>query len=278
MNCEKFKTVIKEFIAGELSETEHEHCGNHIAECESCLTLWSALVESELDHSIKLKAGFSQSILQDVGLDACQQSEAMLCDYLELKLDPLQTELLKNHLQDCENCQATQVSLQILDAELGALAEISPSPNFIKLVLAQTLEVEPAESILKRLTGIDFQALFVQLMRRPRFPIEAAFAATVLWTSFFGVPTGIVFSAQADALPLVSPEVVQERIEDFQSNVNAGMDSIPVVVSEQFQNFSTASRSFLEDRRDASQQNRIALRESITNWYSNSIFNFSVDD
>ena len=242
MQCEKFKSDLADFIAGSLADDELQKCKHHLVECSNCFALLSEKIASESLLSDKQNDQLTAIVLGGLKLNPCQQSESQLCDYIDGSLDAAAQRLLQSHLEDCENCTELTATLRILDTEIAGLAEPQLVPDLSARILAKTTAIDVAVPLSSRTRQIDIGALFANLMRRPRFPLEAAFAATIVWTTLFGVPTGVQFNAQADSLPLVNPELVQERLINLQENLNTGGNDFPLLVDEQYRNLANASR------------------------------------
>jgi len=281
MNCDRFQLFVDKFVAAELSTQEQQLCEIHISECEDCLVLWSSKLKGKLNESDESQNRFAPTVLSRLGVNVCEQSESLLCEYNDSELENSQQSHLQQHLNSCNECSTLLSTLTLVEAELNELAEIQPAREFADQVLVQTMpglvleELKP--SFFERITGVSFQALAQQLMIRPRFPIEAAFAATVVWTGFFGVPMANSFNAEAATLPLVDRQIVQQRIAGIQSDVNDGMYRVPKLVNEQFINLTSAGRSVLANGKKVTESHGTEFRETLSNWLSTTILNSPVD-
>lgn len=281
MNCKGFQSYLDQFISGELASQEMANCEQHISECETCLVLWSSRLEDSLvskaERYLTGENEIASAVLQKIGISACEQSESILGEFSEGELDATQQNHVRQHLDSCNGCSALLSTLMLLEAELCNLSEAKPANDFASQVLAKTHPEfsQQKQSWFARITGMEFQSLLIQLMKRPRFPVEAAFAATVVWTGFFGVPAGVNLNVEAQTLPLVDRDTVQQQFVTIQNNINDGMTSLPRLVNAQFQNLTTAGRNVIGNSREVSEQRRSKLRESFSDWINTTILNRS---
>lgn len=82
----------------------------------------------------------------------CEQISEHLIDYIDLKLDSDTTEIVKNHISECENCRKEYNELKALFGNIEQKEEIQPDislkSNFLKMLEAEK-ELQANESDTK---------------------------------------------------------------------------------------------------------------------------------
>ena len=128
---------------------------------------------------------FVQDVLARTSGTGCARALDMLPDLAEAGLADLDRRLVQTHLEHCASCRAVAVVLGWLGPELAGLAVVDPGPAFTARVLTATSRRAAMERERRRLTG--GAGLMDRLGRwwagqivRPYFPLQAAYAATVI--------------------------------------------------------------------------------------------------
>lgn len=201
MRCTEFSQLLPDLLRGTLPQAMRDACDAHLLECAICL---ECLADASAGHWQHQDANVMlDSIVQSTTPELCATSAYLLCDSLDGTLSAEQSVLLSSHLDGCKACQALQVSLLAVSAQLPLLAEKQPPDALLARIFLSTTHQSPLA------TGFLQRALkhIEAVLLRPRFALEAAFSVTLVWTLLFGVPASILDTAFAEQPALI------ERLE-----------------------------------------------------------------
>lgn len=153
---------------------------------------------------------FVQEVLARTSGSGCSRALAMLPDLAEQGLPDLDRRLVQTHLEHCASCRAVAVVLGWLGSELPALAVVDPGPAFTARVLAATSTAAAVQAERRRLVGAAglmdrLGRWWGQQILRPYFPLQVAYAATVIlvlltagpWAPLRGLPDRALQAVQA---------------------------------------------------------------------------------
>jgi anti-sigma factor RsiW len=165
---------------------------------------------------------FVRDVLARTSGSACDRACGLLPDLTDGRLEPLDRQLVRKHLEHCAPCRAVAVTLGWIGSELAALAVLEPGPGFTAAVLART-SGRTATARERRAAALAqagpgglmdrFGRWWQDRILRPGFALQAAYAATVIvvlltatpLSPFRGAPRKALAVVQAgpEALPLV---------------------------------------------------------------------------
>jgi hypothetical protein len=150
-------------------------------------------------------------VLERTSGPACDRARELLCAAADGTADPLDEELLRSHLEDCQGCSALAVALDRLGRDLPTLAQLDPGPGFVTAVLEATL---PPRTCRARFAD-RFRRAWEGLVARPRIAWEAGYVGSVavwLLMSLAGVPLPIAADLGAADVPVRAAAVVTDRV------------------------------------------------------------------
>ncbi len=220
MNCEKFAKHLPLLISGEVNEILRDACENHIQSCASCLESFAQANQAQF--ALPDSDAFTQSVLQATTPNLCAESEELLGDFIDLSLDEEQKALLTLHLKSCVHCQNLHQSLQVIGVELALIAEQEPPNELLDIVLQHTLGKQQIKFSFPKSVA----KLYTQFLLRPRFALEASFAATLLWTLLFGVPTSVIPTSFAEQSLATGESQLQKAWTQALTNIEIGFSKL----------------------------------------------------
>ena len=213
MNCREFEQALDRFLTDEIGADAASAApiaapiGNsegtdwraplerHAAECAACAELLE-LARLPLVNPVNLATEISSR----TGSGACRQAEGGLnefvCGLLPAGID---RDLLTEHLAHCRACSDLASELERLSAELPRLSIIRPETSLVDDVLRRTL---PMSVRIRRW----WARTWPRWVRRPRFAIEFAYAATLVVVVIFATPVSPLQAMPERALELARSE------------------------------------------------------------------------
>lgn len=165
---------------------------------------------------------FVGEVLARTSGSPCLRAADLLPDLNDGALADLDRQLVQAHLEHCAGCRSLAVTLAWLDPLLPKMAELDPGPAFTERVLARTIRMAPgvAAGPVVEPGGFGPAGLMDRLGRwwqgrilRPIFPLQVAYAATVVLVLLAGTPLSPFRAAPGKIL----------------ATVQAGPQSIPAV-------------------------------------------------
>lgn len=144
------------------------------------------------------------AILAATSGSPCARAEALLPCLADGELSDEERALLTAHLAHCAPCRALAQSLAWLEHTLPAMATAEPDPRFTAEVLAAIAQAD-ASAALPRLDE-RLADWWRRSWRRPRFALEAAYAATLLIVALTATPVSPLREAPREALALLRGE------------------------------------------------------------------------
>ncbi len=204
MDCATFQTRLDAFLDGMLSAYERQAAETHLASCARCRELWT-LMRTDLEvPSLEAPAGLAASILKRTSGAPCDRAHLLLDDYVDGRLEDLDRELVRGHLEHCRDCTAVAAALAQLAADLPAFAELQPDPRFVHDVLAVT------RARRRRWAGVWATRHWERLLERPRIAMEAGYVGAVVLWLVFGASWSPLRAAAPQLLAVVQQNPVQE--------------------------------------------------------------------
>lgn len=152
---------------------------------------------------------FVQDVLARTSGSPCEKAHTMLPELVDGELESMDRQLVQAHLEHCTGCRSLAVTLGWVGPELHGLAEIDPGPAFTDSVLARTSR--KPEMVLRNDTAPSGLAGVMDRVGRwwekqilkPDFPVQAAYAATVILVLLFAVPWSPFKEVPGKALAVV---------------------------------------------------------------------------
>jgi anti-sigma factor RsiW len=208
MNCENIQARLQDFLDGKLPADEHREVKAHVDGCDECAAL-AALMR--LDLPAEGAPDLAASVLERTSGSACSQAREILCDFTDGTLEGTDLELLRLHLDACNECTTLATALEGLGRDLPAMARLEPGAGFVEEVLAATLPRPDrwADLVSRWARG------WASLIQRPRIAWEAGYVgAAAVWivVSVFGAP----FQA---SVPLPSSEAPAKIVDGVKTHV-----------------------------------------------------------
>ena len=204
MDCATFQTRLDVFLDGRLSAHEQQAAETHLASCARCREL-RTLMRTDLEvPSLEAPAGLAASILKRTSGAPCDRAHLLLDDYVDGRLEDLDRELVRGHLEHCRDCTAVAGALAQLAADLPAFAELQPDPGLVHDVLAVT------QTRRRRWAGLWAARRWERLLERPRIALEAGYVGAVVLWLVFGASWSPLRAAPPQLLAVVQRNPVQE--------------------------------------------------------------------
>lgn len=182
MDCRQFQDRLHAMLEDGLTSSERAAADRHAESCGPCRELREILLDdgapwpaSDLDSPAEL----TRSILERTSGSPCGRARTLLCERSDdpAALEEIDHELLRMHLERCDDCLAVSAAFELLACDLPAMAELSPGAGFANRVLAATSG--------RSHWSDRFVAAVGRMFARPRFAWEAAYVgAFCIWLVF----------------------------------------------------------------------------------------------
>lgn len=144
---------------------------------------------------------FVRGVLERTSGSPCDSARGRLPDLVDDRLEDLDRQLLRAHLEHCPGCRQVAVVLGWLGPELSRLAELDPGPAFTRRVLAATTRA-PAPAIAEPWTG-RLHRWWAERIERPLFALQTAYVATVVLVLLTALPGSPLRGTPGKALEAV---------------------------------------------------------------------------
>lgn len=223
-SCRQIRPLLPAWAGETLPDEFQAQVDAHLRVCSTCRALGDSLREAltELADAPPDDAELTTSILAATTGSSCQSCRSRLCIWVEKNLDPGEGQLVDEHLRHCPSCRALAGVLQWLPGVLPTLRDVSTGESFTGEVLARTSRLVPSAADFatarahspvpqassdplsprrqrkasippasRRMAGA-LERLGKRVRSwtaRPLFPVEAAYAATLLAVLIFGPAT-----------------------------------------------------------------------------------------
>jgi anti-sigma factor RsiW len=194
------KTIIErldDLLEGRLSPADRRTAEEHLRACAGCRDLASLVAEAGVP--VAPPANLLGAVLARTSGPTCGSARARLCDHVDRLLGPTDDEIVRMHLDGCDECGRLVAAVARLATHLPSLAELEPDARFVRDVLARTsLRAAPTAVWKTRLA-----AGWRRLAHRPRIAWEGAYAGSILVLLLFGAPNAPFADVPGKALVLV---------------------------------------------------------------------------
>jgi anti-sigma factor RsiW len=172
MNCNDAQKRLDALLNGTLPTRERFGVQAHLNGCDECGQM---LILLRLDG--KQAPDLTASILAQTVGDPCEQSRDQLCDLIDLRLESMDRQLMRSHLEHCDDCDTLSNAMLRLKMDLPAMAELEVPAKLTASILQATSGSAGAVGWADRLTG-----WAEKIWVRPRLAWEAGYlGATLLW-------------------------------------------------------------------------------------------------
>lgn len=179
IDCHFIENCLEEVLAKKIPSEMQAAVEDHLAECATCRQLVGTAKGMWDSRSAEPAPDLTPEILQRTSGLACGKARSQLCDWVDGQLRREDGELLGIHLKHCSSCHDLAATLISLKADLPAMAEVTPDPDFCPLVLKST--------VARRRWRVPVVKWWESLFQRPRIAFEAAYLGTLMIVGFLGV-------------------------------------------------------------------------------------------
>ncbi len=255
MDCRILLERLDDLIGGRMSPDERRAAEQHLEQCDECRDL-SAISGKLEGMTIEPPPGLLESVLKRTTGETCGSARGRLCDHIDGLLPQVDDELVRLHLNGCNECTRLAGALARMSEDLPALAELQPDDRFVGDVLARTVARR------KRATRWVAQIAqgWRQLVQRPRFAWEGAYIGLIFLTLIFGIPSSPLAGVPQRALDMVRTN----PMDQLAGPIGQYAPRIRITVRSSWQTsrnqVAGATRGFAEDvsRRSSSTLNTIS--------------------
>ncbi|MDH3285146.1 MAG: zf-HC2 domain-containing protein [Acidobacteriota bacterium] len=206
MDCRGLVERLDRLLEGRLDGRERRETDEHLSHCPSCRELTRAAGTTWTGAAVEPPQGLTASILDRTSGAPCDPARHLLCAFVDRTLPPVDRELVRLHVMECEGCGSLARVLAVMREELPVLAEMRPDAGFVGDVLAQTSHRGArAAAVLERI-----REAWQGLLLRPRIAWESAYVGAAVLALVFGLPGSPLAGVPHEALELASLNPVAE--------------------------------------------------------------------
>ena len=108
---------------------------------------------------------------------------------------------------------------------------------------------------------------FQNLVRGPRFSLEASFTITIIWMTIFGVPTSLSIVAEAEQLMPVNVLQVQQNFASVQVDIVEKISNIPIWFIDGMHSLTSLSQRVFAAGVESGQQIEIDAWQELKDWF-----------
>lgn len=194
-DCVAFLDALDVLVDGTAAPDLRSAADSHARGCADCDALRTAAAEPLGPSGAPDDApDLTRAVLARTGADPCARAADILTADT---VDAGDRDLVERHLEHCSACESLSLALAALGRDLPTLAVPVDAPDLVRAVLRRTLSF-PVR-VVRAVRPVVAAASAVA--RRPRFALEASYAALVLFLVLFGVPKSapVVISPTAHA-------------------------------------------------------------------------------
>ncbi len=193
------------------------------------------------DHTHQQQEKLLQDILNQTSGSACERALDLVPRLATDEMEGMDRSLLLGHLEHCAGCRAVAVVLGWLEAELPAMAEVDPGPQFTTAVLTRTAKL-PSRAAAQGQPGgaaglMDrWGRWWEQRIQRQLFVWQAAYALTVVLVGLMalpplrGVPSQALTAVQANSFSL---PIVDQVFSEVGRRIDGGSEQLVWLISQE---------------------------------------------
>ena len=204
MNCREFQDRLEALVGGTLAPEVERELRDHLRSCVHCREMEELVSGGVLVPEVSPPDDMTAAILDRTSGSPCVRCRELLCDFTDDTLERIEridTDLVRLHLETCDGCRAISVVLTRLAEDLPAMARLSPDDDFVSDVVGSTV---PAPVV-----AASKPSWWERLVERPRLAWESAYVgAFVLWV-VFSLPLPAIRAMPQKALSLMSGNPVE---------------------------------------------------------------------
>ena len=174
--------------------------------------------------------GLTESILERTSGRPCVSALVRLGDYVDgsLGADGLDRDLVKGHLDGCEDCATVAAALGRLSVDLSTFVELRPEPPLVADVMAATVGCERGgRAAWKVACEGAWEEWTRALLGRSRLAWEAGYVGAVILWLVFGASWAPLRAAPSMALAVVQENHVGSAVEAATSRL-VGDDGVAI--------------------------------------------------
>jgi hypothetical protein len=183
--CERWRQAVFEASDPARAVVVDGRLAPHRETCAACRR-WLDVYLQGLNDAVTI-AGVGGAAASRTARAACTRARELMAagfDGSDGRLDSTEHALVDGHLTGCDACREVEAAMSAAAEWLPTMAEVDPGPFFTAQVLAATSR-RPARTRF----ADAWRAAWAAMIARPRFPIEAAYVATVVLVLVAGNPT-----------------------------------------------------------------------------------------
>ncbi len=267
MHCDQFKHYLLPLLRDELDATRRDACEGHLERCESCLVLWQSALSEMTPAAEELESRrLTARILQGGGLEPCQYSEELLCEFTDGELEARDQSYLLRHLADCDACSELAVALRALTPALAEESHKESARDLTAAILQRTSRAPRPTGLSAWWPQLAPVESLQRFLARPRFALEASFSLTLAWVLLFGVPSGSSVAMEAETWDVIDAVQIQERMQEAQLGLNDGIERLPNLMEQGWHAVSSGSTSLLQSSKRTVQGSADVSRTVLRAW------------
>lgn len=171
MNCNQTQRRLDALLEETLPAGERALLQSHVQECDDCREILTLLRLGD-----RPAPDLAAAILAQTVGDRCEQSRGLLCDLIDLRLEPIDRSLMASHLENCRECDGLSDALLRFKIDLPAMAELEVPSDLTAAILGATSGAVDARSGL----ADRVRDWAERLWNRPRLAWEAGYVGAML--------------------------------------------------------------------------------------------------
>jgi len=195
--CDSIIERLDDLLEGRLSQADRRAVEEHLRSCAGCRDL--AGLAAEAGVPVAPPTNLLGAVLARTSGSTCGSARARLCDHVDRLLAPTDDEIVRMHLDGCDECGRLAAAVARLATDLPSLAGLEPDARFVRDVLARTSGRAARTAVWKARLAAGWR----RLAHRPRIAWEGAYAGSILVLLLFGAPNAPFADVPGKALVLV---------------------------------------------------------------------------
>ena len=188
---------LDDLLEGRLSPADRKAAEEHLRSCAGCRDL--AGLVAEVGVPVAPPANLLGAVLARTSGSTCGSARARLCDHVDRLLAPTDDEIVRMHLEGCDECGRLAAAVARLAIDLPSLAELEPDARFVPGVLDRTSGRAAQTAVWKARLAAGWR----RLAHRQRIAWEGAYAGSLLVLLLFGAPNAPFADVPGKALVLL---------------------------------------------------------------------------
>jgi len=249
--CRETAERLGRYLAGALGERERERLERHLERCDACSELHAERAALLADGGTAAE-GLVEAVLARTSGPACRSARERLPDWADGALEAADADLLRSHLERCDPCRGLAAALARMGRELPLVAELDPGAEFTRRVLRRTAAAARRRRFARRVARVATRlaAWWHDLLRRPRFALEASYVGAIALFLIFGTSASPLAGVPRRMLELATLNPVGELRapgERLQSGVSDRVDRAWRATRARARSVSSATRETADE-------------------------------